>query len=86
MHVRIVGPPSDSPYLGNAEHGVLLGVDGVLGVELDGGVLVGAEGAALAQPLDGGRGLAAEPEVVPDGAALLQRDVVHAVALQVRRH
>ena len=73
-------------HLGNAENCVPLRVDGIFRVEFDGGILVGAERAAFSQPLDVGSGLAPEPQIVPDGAALLQRYVVHAVALQVRRY
>ena len=73
-------------HLGNAEDCVLLRINGILRVEFDGGILVGAKRAAFSQPLDVGSGLAPEPNVVPDGAALLQRYVVHAVALQVGRY
>ena len=71
---------------GDAEDGVPLRVDGVFAVELEAGELVGHDRAAVPEPLHGGCGLAAEPEVVPDGAALLQSNVVHAVAKQVRWH
>ncbi|MFN9945137.1 MAG: hypothetical protein ACK56I_37285, partial [bacterium] len=69
----------------NAKHSVPLRVDRVLGVELDGGVLVRAQGPPVPQPFHGGRGLAAEPQVVPNGSALLQRDVVNPVADEVGR-
>ena len=74
------------PNLGNAEDSVPFRVDGVLAVELDGGEGVGHQRPTVPDPLDRGGGLTPEPEVVPDWSALLQGDVVHAVALQVRRH
>ncbi len=63
----------------------LFRIDCVPRVEFDGGEWVVGERPTVPGPLYGRRGLAAEPDVVADGAALLQGDVVHALALQVRR-
>ena len=73
-------------YLGNAEHCVPLGVDGVLAVQLDGGEGVSHQGATLTDPFNSWGGFTTEPEVIPDWAALFQRDVVHTVALKVGWH
>ena len=48
-------------------------------------MIVAAEGPSVPDPLHAGRRLAAEPEIVADWPALLQGDVVDAIANQMRR-
>merc|ERR1719259_581434 len=70
---------SGSVSLWNAKNSISFGVDSIFRVEFDGCVLVVIERSSVSDPLCGGGRLAAEPQVVADGTALLQRDVVDAV-------